>query len=213
MSNETRSAAMNGYAGHADGLATRLAHGALGAAFATLHRLATVAVQLLAVSIIVFVVLRAIPADPLAMLLPPNATNEDADRMRHAFGLDRSIAEQYLIWLGNVLQGDLGTSIQSRLPVIQLIRTSLPITLELVFCALVVGISIGVTLGLLTFLARGTALEKACEIVASFAQSIPEFLWGILLILLFGLWLRALPFIGPIDFRHGRAVAHRVPFA
>jgi len=180
---------------------TRLARAVLRSAFAIVRRLATMTMQLLAVSIIVFVVLRAIPADPLAMMLPPNATIEDAERMRHAFGLDRSISEQYFIWLGHALRGDLGTSIQSRLPVIALIRTSLPITIELVICALVVGILMGVGLGLLTFLGRGTIVERAGEVVASLAQSIPEFLWGILLILLFGLWLRVLPFIGPIDSR------------
>lgn len=171
------------------------------AAFSLLRRCVTVAMQLLAVSIVVFVVLRAIPADPLAMMLPPNATHEDAERMRQAFGLDRSISEQYLIWLGHAVQGDFGNSIQSRIPVTQLISTALPMTIELVICGLIVGISLGFVLGLLTFWGRGTTLERAGEITASFAQSIPEFLWGILLILLFGLWLHALPFIGPIDSR------------
>ncbi len=166
---------------------------------ATGYRVATVAIQLLIVSIVVFGILRILPADPLAMMLPPNATNEDAERMREAFGLNRSIPEQYAIWLGHTLQGDLGSSIQSRLPVGQLILTALPMTLELVFCGLVLGVFAGFCFGLITFTWRGTAVEKAAEVVASLAQSIPEFLWGILLILTFGLALHWLPFIGPID--------------
>jgi ABC-type dipeptide/oligopeptide/nickel transport system permease component len=201
MSNEAHPVEVSAYARPASAIATRLGRGAYRSGLALIRRVATVAIQLLAVSIIVFVVLRAIPADPLAMLLPPNATHEDAERMRQAFGLDRPISEQYLIWLGHALRGDLGTSIQSRLPVTQLILTALPMTIELVICGLVVGISLGISLGLLTFWGRGTILERAGEIAASLAQSIPEFLWGILLILLFGLWLHALPFVGPIDSR------------
>jgi len=163
------------------------------------RRAATVAMQMLAVAIVVFGVLRTIPADPLAMMLPPNATHEDAERMRHAFGLDRSIPEQFVVWLEHAVHGDLGASIQSRVPVSRLIIAALPTTVELVVFALVGGISLGFILGILTFCARGTMLEQAGEILASLAQAVPEFLWGILLILLFGLWLHALPFIGPID--------------
>jgi ABC-type dipeptide/oligopeptide/nickel transport system permease component len=165
------------------------------------RRAATGALQMLVVAIVVFGVLRIIPADPLAMMLPPNATSEDAERMRHAFGLDRTIPEQFMVWLGHAVRGDLGASIQSRIPVSQLIIAALPTTVELVVFALIVGIALGFALGILTFCARGTRLEQVGEILASLAQAIPEFLWGILLILLFGLWLHALPFIGPIDAR------------
>ncbi len=171
---------------------------ALAPVLATAWRLATMAIQLLLVSIVVFAVLRIIPADPLAMMLPPSATSEDVERMRAAFGLDRSIPEQYMIWLGAALHGDLGVSIQSRLPVTALIRAALPLTLELVVCGVVLGVAAGVGLGLLTFWGRGGALERFGETAASLAQAIPEFLWAILLILVFGLGFRALPFIGPI---------------
>jgi ABC-type dipeptide/oligopeptide/nickel transport system permease component len=168
---------------------------------ALLRAVTAVALQLFAVSIIAFVVLRLLPADPLAMMLPPDATTEDVVRMRHAFGFDRPIPEQFGIWLGHALHGDFGRSIQSRLPVIDLIRTALPTTLELVFCGLLLGVVAGFALGLLTFHWRGTALERVAEITASLAQAIPEFLWGILFILMFGLALHLLPFIGPMDAR------------
>src|SRR5262245_2992620 len=180
-------------------IAPRLGREALRPIAAIARRATTIAAQMLVVAVIVFTVLRTIPADPLALMLPPNATVADAERMRQAFGLDRSIPEQFIVWLGHVLHGDLGTSIQSRIPVGQLIIAALPTTVELVIFALVGGITLGFILGILTFWARGTMLEQAGEVLASLAQAVPEFLWGILLILLFGLWLHALPFIGPID--------------
>lgn len=164
-----------------------------------LRDLATVAVQLFVISVIAFVVLRLLPVDPLAMMLPPNATTEDAERMRQAFGFDRPVAEQFWIWLGHAVRGDLGMSIQSHVPVAKLIAVALPTTLELVALGLIIGIVAGFLLGFLTFAWRGTAIERIGETAASLVQSIPEFLWGILFILAFGLWLQLLPFIGPID--------------
>lgn len=164
-----------------------------------LFRLAALLAQLFVVAIVAFAVLRVIPADPLAMMLPPNATIEDAERMRRAFGFDRSIPEQFMIWIGQAVQGDFGISIQSRLPVTKLILDALPMTLELAICGLALGIFAGFALGLVTFYWRGGVVERIGEIVASLAQAIPEFLWGILLILLVGLGLQLLPFIGPID--------------
>jgi ABC-type dipeptide/oligopeptide/nickel transport system permease component len=201
MPDDVRSPPLDASAAAAIAAAPRFSHETLTLATAIARRVMTGALQVLVVAIVIFGVLRIIPADPLAMMLPPNATAEDAERMRHAFGLDRSIPEQFMVWLGHAVHGDLGASIQSRIPVVQLILTALPTTIELVVFALIVGISLGFVLGILTFCARGTRLEQVGEILASLAQAIPEFLWGILLILLFGLWLHALPFIGPIDAR------------
>ena len=166
---------------------------------ATLRRLAIMAVQLLIVAIVLFVVLRLLPADPLAMLLPPSATNEDAARMRHALGFDRSIFEQFLIWLQHAIHFDFGDSIQARVPVSSLIASALPMTLELVFCGLVLGIVLGMGSGLASFYWRGGIVERLTETLNSLGQACPDFLWSILLILLFGLAVPLLPFVGPID--------------
>jgi peptide/nickel transport system permease protein len=168
-------------------------------ALALAYRVATIAFQLFAVSIVVFVVLRLLPADPLAMLLPPTATNEDAERLRAALGLDRSIMDQYWIWLTRALHGDLGTSIQARMPVTRLILEALPMTIELVICSLIIGVLAGFMLGMAMFFWRNTPFEKATEIAGSLIQAVPEYLWGILLILVFGLWLHLVAFVGPID--------------
>ncbi len=90
------------------------------------RRLIAAIPTLLMLSLIVFVVLRLIPADPLAMMLPPNATPADAALLRHQLGLDKPIPSQFLIWLVNALQGNLGASISFQQPVATLIGSTLP---------------------------------------------------------------------------------------
>lgn len=167
-------------------------------AFAVSRRLISGLALLLIVSVVVFGALRAIPADPLAMMLPPNATREDAEAMRRALGFDRSIGEQYAIWLGNAARADLGTSIQSRLPVGELILKALPMTVELVLCGLLLGLVLGLGMGLASFYWRGGVFERIAEVFNNLAQAVPEFLWAILLILGLGIGLALLPFVGPI---------------
>ena len=86
---------------------------------------------ILLVSILVFVVLRLIPADPLAMAVPPNATKADIEAMRREMGLDLPIMEQYVRWLGQLLSGNFGRSIAFGQPVLRLVADSLPATVEL----------------------------------------------------------------------------------
>ena len=154
---------------------------------------------LLSVSALVFVILRLLPADPIAMSLPPGASADDYARLRSAFGLDRSLASQYLIWLGHLLAGDFGNSIFFRRPVLELIAKSLPATLELVTCGLALGIAVGIGGGLGMFAAKGRFAGFALDGAATVMMAIPEFLWAILLILYVGVELRWLPFIGRLS--------------
>ncbi len=154
---------------------------------------------LLCVSALVFVILRLLPADPIAMSLPPGATAADYDRLKQAFGLDRSLPEQYLIWLGRLATGDFGGSIFFRRPVGELVGKALPATLELVAASLVLGIAIGVSGGIAMFVLRDRWGEKALDGVTTVMMAIPEFLWAILLILFIGVSLRWLPFIGRLS--------------
>ena len=151
---------------------------------------------LLCVSALVFVILRLLPADPVAMSLPPGATPADYQKLRQAFGLDRSLLEQYGIWLGRLLHGDLGGSIYFRRPVTELLASALPATLELVAASLVLGVVIGVGGGLAMFALRGRTGEHVLDAATTVMMAIPEFLWAILLILLVGVSLQWLPFIG-----------------
>jgi ABC-type dipeptide/oligopeptide/nickel transport system permease component len=151
---------------------------------------------LLCVSALIFCILRLLPADPVAMSLPPGATAEDYIKLKQAFGLDRSLVEQYAIYVGKLLHGDLGGSIFFRRPVIELVATALPATLELVTAGLALGVALGVSGGLLMFALRGGAGEYVLDAATSVMMAIPEFLWAILLILFVGVSLQWLPFIG-----------------
>lgn len=154
--------------------------------------------QLLLVTLAVFLVLRALPVDPLGMLLPATATPEDVAALSRAMGLDRPLLVQYGIWLTGALQGDLGQSIQRSLPVTQMVLQALPMTLELLALGMFAGLAIGAGSGLLAFRARGTWLERGIQLVNGLTMAVPDFLWGILLILGVGIGLQWLPFVGPM---------------
>jgi peptide/nickel transport system permease protein len=151
-----------------------------------LMRLSTTAVTLIGVAVIVFVVIRVVPGNPIAMMLPPGATEADIARLTALYGLDKSIPEQFVIWAAGVLQGDFGTSISLRQPVMNLVLGRLPATLELSVLALAFAILIGGTAAILGTLWRDTRREAAVDVCNGIAMSVPDFLWGLTLILLFG---------------------------
>jgi peptide/nickel transport system permease protein len=154
-----------------------------------LLRLGTTAVTLFGVAVIVFVVIRVVPGNPIAMMLPPGATDDDVARLTALYGLDKSIPEQFLIWASGVLHGDFGTSITTRQPVLDLVLGRLPATLELSVMALVIACLLGGLAALTGTRLRGTRTEGAIDIANGMALSVPDFLWGLILILLFGvLW-------------------------
>ncbi|QDC01612.1 ABC transporter permease [Mesorhizobium sp. 8] len=152
----------------------------------TFSRLLTTLITLIGVAVIVFVVIRVVPGNPIAMMLPPGASAADIDRLKALYGLDKSIAEQFLIWFGNVLHGDFGTSITTRQPVLSLVLDRLPATLELSIMALVIAVIIGVTLAILGTRLRGRKAEAGIDVANGIGLSVPDFLWGLALILLFG---------------------------
>jgi len=153
---------------------------------AILARSATTLITLFGVAVIVFVVMRIAPGDPIAMMLPPGASAADMERLRALYGLDRSIPEQFAIWLGNVVQGDFGTSISIRRNVLSIVLNRLPATLELSLLALVIAIVVGTTLAFVATRWRETPAETGVDIANGIALSVPDFLWGLALILVLG---------------------------
>jgi len=154
-----------------------------------LIRLASMVVTLIGVAIVVFVLIRVAPGNPIAMMLPPGATEADIAQLTALYGLDKSLVEQFLIWAGNVLQGDFGTSITLRQPVAGLVLGRLPATLELSMLALFIAVILGGGTAILGAKERGRAAETGVDLFNGVTLSIPDFLWGLLLILLFGvLW-------------------------
>ena len=100
-----------------------------------LARLLTMMITLFGAAVVVFVLIRVVPGNPIAMMLPPNATDADVELLTRVYGLDKSIAEQFFIWIAGVLRGDFGTSISLRQPVAELVLGRIPATLELAFFA------------------------------------------------------------------------------
>ena len=160
------------------------------------RKLGSVILTSIVLSIVVFIVLRMIPADPLGMMLPPSATSADAEALRVALGLDKSIAQQYLVWLGQAVQGNLGDSIFFRAPVIQLLADTLPATLELTFVSLLMALVISIPGGIILYKLNGKKGEVIADFGVVMLLSIPSFLWGIILIVVFGVLYPVLPFMG-----------------
>jgi ABC-type dipeptide/oligopeptide/nickel transport system permease component len=149
-------------------------------------RLATTLITLIGVAVIVFFIVRIVPGDPIAMMLPPGASEADIERLRALYGLDKSIPQQFAIWFGNVLHGDFGTSISTRQPVLSLVLNRLPATLELSLVALLIAVALGGSLAVLGTRFRGRKAEAGVDLANGIGLSVPDFLWGLVLILLFG---------------------------
>ncbi len=164
-----------------------------------LRRLLLIAPTLFGVSVIVFILLRVVPGDPIAMMIPPGATQGDIDHLRQIYGLDKSIFDQYVIWLTNVLQGDLGTSISLRQDVVQLVFSRLPATLELAAAAMMVAVLLGMALAVIGIYWQNRWPEAAVDAVTGLNQAIPDFLWGLIFILLLGVLWPVMPISGRID--------------
>ncbi|MGH2561336.1 MAG: ABC transporter permease [Thermomicrobiales bacterium] len=165
----------------------------------SLQRLLQAALLLLLASIVVFLLLRLIPGDPASAVAGPNARPEQLEIVRRDLGLDKPLPVQYGVWIGNVLQGDLGKSFISGFPVSTLIQNRLSATVELAAGGIVLSLLIGFPVGLMTALRRGSWLANAVTGYTALALAIPTFWLGLLLLLLFGLRLGWLPMSGHVS--------------
>ena len=146
-----------------------------------LARLSQSAVTLLLFSVVVFGLARA-TGDPLTLVLPMVATEEDFANARRYLGLDRPLYAQYVTFVGRAATGDFGTSIRSRRPVVELLRERLPNSLALAAFSMAVSLLIAFPLGVLAAVRRGTALDSGAKVLATLGQSLPTFWVGIVLI-------------------------------
>ena len=150
-----------------------------------LHRLLTALVQLLGLALVVFFVIRLLPADPVARLVGLNASREAYLSSQHALGLDRPVLVQLGTYLGGLLDGDLGRSWVSGDPVAREIGRVLPITIELITISFALALLVSVPLGMLCALRPDGAADKVTFGYSLFAGSQPEFWWGLLFIYVF----------------------------
>ena len=156
-------------------------------------RLAMAVPTLLGISIIIFGLMTILPGDPLAGLLAQDAKQADRDAMAKSMGLDKPIHVRYVTWLKGVVQGDFGYSPYRRRDVGGLLFDAFKNTLQLAAAAMVIGIGLGLTLGVLGAVYRGNFLGRTVSSIAMVGISIPSYWVAILLIILFSATLKWLP--------------------
>ena len=157
-----------------------------------IRRLLQSVLVLLAVSIVVFTGIYAV-GDPVDILLPDDANESERQAAIKSLGLDKPLIAQYGIFLAKALQGDLGTSFVFNIPSIELILQRMPATLELAFCALVIAILLGIPLGLWAGLKPGSKADEIITTGSILGFSLPGFWQGLMLIMIFSVWLGWLP--------------------
>jgi peptide/nickel transport system permease protein len=168
-------------------------------ALSILNRLIMAAATLFGVALIVFILLRVVPGDPIAMMISPGATPADIAALRAHYGLDASLPVQFGIWLKAVVAGDFGTSISLKRDVLGLLGDRLPATLELAVAALVLAVLLGGAVAIAGTLARRTPLEPILDGLNGLFLAVPDFVWALALVLVFGVFFPIFPLSGRID--------------
>ncbi|MBU6319952.1 MAG: ABC transporter permease [Alphaproteobacteria bacterium] len=160
-----------------------------------LRRIAVLPPTLFFASLLVFFSIRLIPGDVIDLMLAQNDVASSADResLRAALGLDRPIWEQYFIWAGKALTGDLGSSLWQNAPVSSLLLQRLPVTLELGFLALIVSVTVGIAIGVFSAVRQDTAADYVLRSFSLLMLSIPGFWLGTLVMVFPSVWWRWSP--------------------
>jgi peptide/nickel transport system permease protein len=161
-----------------------------------LSRLGQAAIILLGISMITFLLIYLLPADPVRQIAGRSATPETVELIRQQLGLDRPLWEQYAGYLGQLLQGDLGRSYIQKTEVTALILSRLPATLELMAGAIAIELTIGLSAGIFAARRRGRVSDRAVMVLAFTAVSAPQFVVGILLLYVFAVELGWFPIGG-----------------
>jgi len=138
--------------------------------------------SVIGVLIVTFLLTRALPGDPAAYFAGPAATPQAIEEIRKSLGLDKSLPEQFVVYLKELVRGDLGNSVATGQPVTTEIRTRLPASLELTLYGLLVSVLIAVPLGVLAATRPGSLIDHACRVVTTAGVSLPAFFTGLLLV-------------------------------
>ena len=154
-----------------------------------LRRLVLLIPVLLGLSMMVFVIGRLLPGDPVMLAAGPNASAQEMAALSAEFGLDQPIALQYGRYLAGLLQGNWGRSLQTRGPVLEDLRVYLPATMELVIAAMAIAIVAGILLGLIAAVWRNSWVDYLVRLLSLASISMPRFFLGLLLQLVFAMWL------------------------
>jgi peptide/nickel transport system permease protein len=151
---------------------------------------------LIIVSLLVFALQKLLPGDPVLTMAGEERDPQVLEYLREKYRLNDPIPVQYVVWLGQVLQGNLGISLRTDIPVLDLVMSKLPVTIELAILAMIVALAIGIPTGILSAVKKGTTVDYAANVVALSGLSIPNFWLGILLIMLVSVRWQLLPASG-----------------
>jgi peptide/nickel transport system permease protein len=158
-----------------------------------LHRFQQMFGVLFIASIVVFLMLRMMPGDTAVIVAGADATDEQLEAVRQELGLDRPLVIQYVVWIGQVLHGNLGRSAISKLPVTDLIIQSASPTIELAVAALLLSVPLGILFGVVSAVKQGTRFDYISAAATSLGIAVPNFWLALLLIMLFAVMLGWLP--------------------
>lgn len=161
-------------------------------------RLLQLAITLFVVSLIVFFLVR-LKGDPVSVMAPPTFNEEQIAKLRQAWGFDKPLPEQYVIFLRKAITGDFGQSIQARRPAMELVIERLKFTYLLAFTSAAIGFAIAIPLGVISALKRNSPIDVISTMLASLGTAMPSFWLGLMLILLFSVQLRILPAFGALE--------------
>jgi ABC-type dipeptide/oligopeptide/nickel transport system permease component len=164
-----------------------------------MRRLGLLVLVLVGISLITFLLVRVVPSDPAAAYAGQRARPAQIEQARHILGLDRPLVVQYGIYVRDLVQGNLGTSIRTRRPVLGDILHYLPFSLQLILFSLLISITLGVTLGALTAHMKGRWIDHASRILAIGGVSMPSFWLAVILQIIFFRILGLLPVSGEMD--------------
>jgi dipeptide transport system permease protein len=148
-------------------------------------RLATAVPSLVGVIIVTFLLTRVLPGDTAVYFAGPAATAQAIEEIRHQLGLDRSLPAQFVSYVADLSQGNLGNSLTTGQPVLRELVNRLPASAELILLGLLVSMSIAVPLGILAAVRQGSAIDHLCRVVATAGVSLPVFFTGLLLVYVF----------------------------
>ncbi len=161
-----------------------------------LRRLLIAIPTIILISVFVFALQKLLPGDPVLAMAGEERDPETLAYLREKYRLNDPIPIQYFTWIGNAMIGDLGISLRTNQPVLELILQKLPVTIQLACMAMVFALAIGIPAGILSAVKKGTATDYAANVIALSGLSIPNFWLGIMLILLVSVRWRLLPASG-----------------
>ncbi len=166
-----------------------------------LTRLFYAFISLVLLSVTIFVMIR-ITGDPVVLMADPGAKEEDLQALRKELGLDRTYAEQYIVWISKLTRGDFGKSFMYRIPVFELYMQRLPASIQLAGAAMAISIILGIPLGIFAAVRVNTWLDSFSNVFANLGLAMPSFWLGIMLMLVFAVNLQWLPVQGSGTVKH-----------